>query len=96
MKFKFREKLYKNEKIKDFINLDYMIKISKCFQHFSKTSLFGLDFLYDYKNKEYYLIDCNLYPGYKELLHEFNGILTNHICDLYGDFTLKQLDIEKV
>jgi len=80
-----REKLYKNDKFKELVNMDYMLKISKCFRNFSETSLFGLDFLYDYVNKEYYLIDCNLYPGYKELLHEFNYILTDHICSLFKE-----------
>jgi hypothetical protein len=81
----YREKLYKNEKIKDLVNLDYILNISKCFRDFSKTTLFGLDFLYDYVKKEYYVVDCNLYPGYKELLHEFNGILTDHICSLFKE-----------
>ncbi len=68
------------------IKVGYLVEISRSFQKFSDVSLFGLDFLYDHVNKEYYVIDCNLYPGYKELLHEFNGILTNHIENLYREF----------
>ena len=57
-------------------------KIGEKFETFSGDSLFGLDFLLDMedlKDKKYYLIDINQFPGYKELNKNMGQILLEHI-----------------
>ena len=61
------------------INEIYLDEVSSIFQELSEKTLFGLDFLYDYKNKIYFVIDCNNFPGYKEIEKTFWKELTSHI-----------------
>lgn len=82
----FWKKLSSNEKVCSSINRDFLKTISTNFENYSKMTLFGLDFLYDIINKNYYLIDVNFFPGYKELINEFNDILINHIISYYNKF----------
>ena len=59
-----------------------LANIGEKFEKFSGDTLFGLDFLFDMeslKNKKYYLIDINQFPGYKELNKDMGDILKNHI-----------------
>ena len=49
----------------------------------SKDTLFGIDFLFDYQHNVYYIVDINQFPGYKELIPEFNTIITEH-CLMYS------------
>jgi hypothetical protein len=84
----FWEKLYQSneDSVQKHVNQEYLREIAKLFEDFSETTLFGLDFLYDYNNNIYYLVDCNIYPGYKELFKELNAILTEHIVKQYRKF----------
>jgi hypothetical protein len=66
-------------KIQSLVDQKYMEEISNIFEDFVEKTLFGLDFLYDYENKTYLLIDCNNFPGYKELEKVFWKELTAHI-----------------
>ena len=60
-------------------NMKLMEEVSKLFETYSKKTLFGLDFIFDLKNNNYSLIDCNYFPGYKEIEKEFGKHLTEHI-----------------
>ena len=83
------EKISSNSSVKEKINMDYLRKVSDLFEVFSEMTLFGLDFLYDNDKNEYYLVDVNFFPGYKELVKEFNEILIAHILKYYNRFTHK-------
>ena len=87
----FRSKFKNKEELQGLVNLEYLNKISDVFQDFSDKTLFGLDYIYDFTNKIYYLIDCNNFPGYKELDKEFNTYLTRHVLFFY-DKHLKSLE----
>lgn len=66
---KYKELLQKylnsNIDVENLINLEFLKEVSNYFEEFSKFTLFGLDFLFDHNNKEYYIVDCNSLPGYK-------------------------------
>ena len=77
------------------INNDYnknvdeniLSKIGEKFEKFSGDSLIGLDFLLDIENikdKKYYLIDVNQFPGYKELNKDMGDILKEHIMHYFN------------
>jgi hypothetical protein len=82
----FWKKLSSNEKVCSSIDREFLKTISTNFENYSKMSLFGLDFLFDIENKHYYLIDVNFFPGYKELINEFNGILIDHCISYFKKF----------
>jgi len=79
----FRSKFKNKEDLQELVNIEYLHNISDIFQEFSNKTLFGLDYLYDFTNKTYYLVDCNNFPGYKELDREFNIHLTKHVISYY-------------
>jgi inositol-1,3,4-trisphosphate 5/6-kinase/inositol-tetrakisphosphate 1-kinase len=62
----------------DLIDKNYLNEISCLFENFTGMTLFGLDFLYNSKNKEYSLIDVNFFPGYKEI-NQFDQVLAKHV-----------------
>ena len=71
-----------NNNYKENVDENLLEKIGEEFEKFSGDSLFGLDFLLDIDNiekKNYYLIDINQFPGYKELNKNFGNILKEHI-----------------
>ena len=73
-------KKFKNEEfIESLVDEKYLEEVSAVFEDFVEKTLFGLDFLYDYTNKTYLIIDCNNFPGYKELEKVFWKYLTEHI-----------------
>jgi hypothetical protein len=65
--------------IETLVDQKYLNEVSSVFENFVEKTLFGLDFLYDYENKVYLVIDCNNFPGYKELEKVFWKDLTEHI-----------------
>lgn len=75
----FWEKVPKLTNIQQCVDESYLGHIMELFEEYSKDTLFGCDFLYDYVNNKYYLVDINQYPGYKELIPQFNDIITQHI-----------------
>ena len=75
--------------IKSLINEKYLEEVSSVFEEFSEKTLFGLDFLYDYANKTYLVVDCNNFPGYKEMEKVFYKDLTDHVI-YYLDKHLKK------
>lgn len=78
-KFKeFWKKISKNSKIKEVVDEQFMDSIMKKHKNKSEDTLFGMDFLFDCKEGIYYVIDVNQFPGYKELIPEFNEIITEH------------------
>ena len=84
----FWEKIGRKKNIKEEIGEkgeNYLSLISEKFEEKTKDTLFGLDFIYDYQKKEYYLIDMNQFPGYKELIPLMNNILTEHITMYYNN-----------
>ncbi len=86
----FWKKINKNVDIKNLVNEEFMSKIAEGFEKETGDTLIGLDFLFDYENKIYYLIDVNQYPGYKELIPQFNEIIIEHIENYYNEFKNKQ------
>jgi len=44
--------------------------------------MFGLDLIYCYTKNEYYLVDLNYFPGYKELIMDFNELLIEHVIKI--------------
>ena len=82
----FWKKVNKNFEIKNLVNEEFMTKIAEGFEKETGDTLIGLDFLFDYENKIYYLIDVNQYPGYKELIPQFNEIIIEHIVNYYNEF----------
>jgi len=75
-----------DNEINNKINFDFLEKVCRIFENESQKTLFGLDFLYNEKNNEYSLVDCNFFPGYKELKAEFGSILKDHILYYYNKF----------
>ena len=82
----FWKKVNKKKEIKNFVDEKFMTKIAEEFEKETGDTLIGLDFLYDYENKIYYLIDVNQYPGYKELIPQYNEIIIEHIVNYYNEF----------
>lgn len=77
-----------NNDIKNLVDLKFLEEIMKKYEEVSEDTLFGIDFLYDYQNALYYIVDINQNPGYKELKDNFNQILTEHIIS-YVNFKSK-------
>ena len=65
--------------IQKLINEKYLEELSAIFEELVGKTLFGLDFVYDYKNNIYLIIDCNNFPGYKEIEKTFNKEISEHI-----------------
>ena len=86
----FWKKINKNVEIKNLVNEEFMSKVAEGFEKETGDTLIGLDFLFDYVNKIYYLIDVNQYPGYKELIPQFNEIIIEHVENYYNEFKNKQ------
>ena len=63
---------------------NFLSIVSDKFEDIVKDTLFGLDFIYDYEKKVYYLIDMNQFPGYKELIPVMNNIISEHIINYYN------------
>ena len=76
--------------VKNLINEKYLDEVSNLFETFVEKTLFGLDFLYDYRNKIYLIIDCNNFPGYKEIEKTFSNDLSEHV-NFYYEKHLKTL-----
>ena len=71
-----------NENYNQNADENILANIGEKFEKFSGDTLFGLDFLFDMENlkdKKYYLIDINQFPGYKELNKDMGDILKEHI-----------------
>jgi hypothetical protein len=81
----FWKKITHNSTIESKICRDFLNGVGQEFENFTKETLFGMDFVYDYQINEYYLIDLNQYPGYKEINKEFNTWLIDHIILHYND-----------
>lgn len=82
----FWNKLNKKEEIKDLVDKNFLNIVLEKYINFTQSSIIGLDFVYDYIKKEYYLIDANIFPGYKELNNEFNQLLIEHIIFYYREW----------
>lgn len=63
-------------------NLDVLMNY---FEKKTNINLFGLDFLFDKERNKYYLIDCNFFPGYKELIPEIPNLINEHITKYYSE-----------
>jgi len=74
------------EEFKEIINLNFLQKICQEFEYESKKTLFGLDFLYNKDTNNYTVVDCNNFPGYKELKGDFRIYLKKHIINYYKKY----------
>lgn len=61
--------------------------IASIFEENYKINLFGLDFVYN--NDNYYFIDCNFFPGYKELINSISSLIRNHCYIYYKKYNQK-------
>lgn len=77
--FIFWKSLQKSDFKEEIIDFDYLSKLSEILEKDLKQNLFGLDFLFDFKENLYYLIDINFFPTYKEIKSKFPQILKSHI-----------------
>ena len=71
-----------NNNYKQNVDENILSNIGEKFEKYSGDSLIGLDFLLDIENKKnkfYYLIDVNQFPGYKELYKDMGEIFQEHI-----------------
>ena len=71
-----------NNNYKQNVDENILSNIGEKFEKYSGDSLIGLDFLLDIENKKnkfYYLIDVNQFPGYKELYKDIGEIFQEHI-----------------
>lgn len=61
-------------------SLDHKVlfRFAEAFEEFSKYTLFGLDFMFDYLSGGIYIIDCNSLPGYKIKI-DIAGKLRDHV-----------------
>ena len=71
------EKIVSQDNMMNFIH-----EIVNYFQEYSKFTLFGLDFLLDYKTNSFYFIDCNSLPGYKIKNIDISEKFTQHFLKL--------------
>lgn len=61
--------------------------IMEIFERKTKKNLFGLDFLLEEPRKErLFLIDCNYFPGYKELKSSISQLMREHCLEYYKEF----------
>lgn len=66
--------------------------IMEVFERKTKKNLFGLDFLLEEPGKErLFLIDCNYFPGYKELKGSISQLMREHCLEYYKEFILKEV-----
>lgn len=79
----FWKKITKKNDLKSIVDETYMNSVMEKHEKKSKDTLFGIDFLFDYQHNVYYIVDINQFPGYKELIPEFNTIITEH-CLMYS------------
>ena len=79
----FWKKITKKGDLQNIVDEAYMNSVMEKHEKKSKDTLFGIDFLYDYEHNVYYIVDINQFPGYKELIPEFNTIITEH-CLMYS------------
>ena len=79
----FWKKISKKSDLKSIVDETYMNSVMEKHEKKSKDTLFGIDFLFDYQHNVYYIVDINQFPGYKELIPEFNTIITEH-CLMYS------------
>jgi hypothetical protein len=66
------------------IDLKELDNVSKLFAEKTNITLFGLDYLYDINKDEYYLIEINYFPSYRELGWKMIKQFEEHIIDLYN------------
>jgi len=56
------DKIEKNDRKK------FLIEICNLFSKFTNFYFYGVDFLYDYVNNKFIIIDANAFPSYKFLI----------------------------
>ena len=56
------------------------------FEEHTNKNLFGLDFIFNSLDNSYYLIDCNFFPGYKELLNNISCLMNEHVLIYYNKY----------
>ena len=68
--------------------LDYNLldKVSKRFNEFSKISLYGIDFMYDEISRNYYFLEINYFPSYREFGLDLYKFISEHIEKCYKKF----------
>ena len=72
-------KFNNNSDVPKLADYKLMQRLSELFETYSCKTLFGLDFIFDIKNNCYAILDCNYFPGYKEIEKDFGKHLTEHI-----------------
>ena len=84
------EKYVKKDNVYNLVNDNqklkkYLYQITNLFEIYSHMSLFGIDVLIDYNNKNLYIIDANSFPGYKK-----GYDIKNDIREFFKKYTNKK------
>lgn len=79
-----------NTVIEDDINISFMEDITRYFTEKSNVSLVSLDFIANLDAQEYYILDCNAYPGYKEFGNKLGKLINYH----YKSFFIRSKKIK--
>ena len=61
-------------------------KLTELFVEKTKITFFGLDFLYDKNNDEFYLLEINYFPSYRELGKELHNKFDQHIIKYFNKY----------
>ena len=61
-------------------------KTTELFVEKTKITFFGLDFLYDKDKDEFYLLEINYFPSYRELGKELHNKFDQHIIKYYNKY----------
>jgi len=83
-----------NGDIKTSFDQKFIEEITEEFEIYSGNTLFGLDFIFDPIKKTLLLIDCNYFPGYKELAGDISNILSDHVLLYYSKFVSENKEIQ--
>jgi len=88
------KKFHVDSEIDKKIDCNFLKSVCDVFEKETQKTLFGLDFLYNSRENIYSLIDCNYFPGYKELKSSFGNIIKEHLLKYYRDH-INKLDGKK-
>ena len=61
-------------------------KITLLFLEKTKITLFGLDYLYDSINDNFYILEINYFPSYRELGNKINSKFDEHVITFYNKY----------
>ena len=72
------------------VNQEYLNKTTEIFAKYSNKNLISIDFVCDVATSIYYILDCNFYPGYREMGGSVGEELAKHHVSYYKEYNNKK------